>query len=223
MFHNFSLPFSPVNKYEKINTQLLFSTINIKKIIEPWIFQLFAAKPFPRSFVNYNDLNLQENLKLNVAITFQCLFFGIRIDQSIAFQVTKVTKGEDPSAEVPRRGGVRAQGLLWEGRRKGTFTCPCYPHLQGLFWPRRVYAAEQVVDIWPAPDNLTVQRLKHFVAWKDCELRLAISGLHVRYQLLNSMTLVKIEGLGGTTLPKLSFMRTTTRSLLAHHVKGAKQ
>ena len=108
------LPFSPVNKYEKINTQLLFSTINIKKIIEPWIFQLFAAKPFPRSFVNYNDLNLQENLKLNVAITFQCLFFGIRIDQSIAFQVTKVTKGEDPSAEVPRdySGKEGGRGLL---------------------------------------------------------------------------------------------------------------
>ena len=32
------LPFFPVNKYEKINTQLLFSTVNIKMIIEPWIF-----------------------------------------------------------------------------------------------------------------------------------------------------------------------------------------
>ena len=32
------LPFFPVNKYEKINTQLLFSTVNIKKIIEPWMF-----------------------------------------------------------------------------------------------------------------------------------------------------------------------------------------
>ena len=53
-------------------------------------------------------MNLEENLKLNVAITFQFLFFGIRIDQSIAFQVTKVTKGEDPSAKVPRGGEVRA-------------------------------------------------------------------------------------------------------------------
>ena len=32
------LPFSPLNKYEKINTQLLFSAVNIKKIIETWIF-----------------------------------------------------------------------------------------------------------------------------------------------------------------------------------------
>ena len=59
-------------------------------------------------FLNYNDVNLEENSKLNVAINFQFLFFGIRIDQSIALQLTKVTKGEDPSAEVPRRGGVRA-------------------------------------------------------------------------------------------------------------------
>ena len=35
-------------------------------------------------------------------------FFGISIDQSIALQVTKVPKGEDPSAQVPRRGEVRA-------------------------------------------------------------------------------------------------------------------
>ena len=143
--------------------QLLFSTVNMKKIIEPWIFQLFAGKPFPQSFLNYNDVNLEENSKLNVAINFQFSFFGIRIDQSIALQLTKVTKGEDPSAEVPRRGGVRAQGLKWEGRRKGPFTSPCYPQLQGLFWPRRVYAPKQVVDIQlfnkSAPDNLTVQRM----------------------------------------------------------------
>ena len=60
-------------------------------------------------------MNLEENSKLNVAINFQFLFFGIRIDQSIALQLTKVTKGEDPSAEVPRRGGVRAKGLKCEG------------------------------------------------------------------------------------------------------------
>ena len=53
-------------------------------------------------------MNLEENSKLNVAIKFQFLLFGVRIDQSIALQVTKVPKGEDPSAEVPRRGGVRA-------------------------------------------------------------------------------------------------------------------
>ena len=63
---------------------------------------------FPWSFVNYNDVNLEEYSKLNVAINFQVLFFGIRIDQSIALQVTKILKGEDPSAEVPRRGEVRA-------------------------------------------------------------------------------------------------------------------
>ena len=32
------LPFPPVIKNGEINTQLLFSTVNIKKIIEPWIF-----------------------------------------------------------------------------------------------------------------------------------------------------------------------------------------
>ena len=53
-------------------------------------------------------MNLEENSKLNVAINFQFLLFGIKIDQSIALQVTKVPKGEDPSAEVPRRGEVRA-------------------------------------------------------------------------------------------------------------------
>ena len=63
---------------------------------------------FPWSFVNYNDVNLEEYSKLNVTINFQFLFFGIRIDQSIALQVTKILKGEDPSAEVPRRGEVRA-------------------------------------------------------------------------------------------------------------------
>ena len=63
---------------------------------------------FPWSFVNYNDVNLEEYSKLNVVINFQFLFFGIRIDQSIALQVTKILKGEDPSAEVPRRGEVRA-------------------------------------------------------------------------------------------------------------------
>ena len=53
-------------------------------------------------------MNLEENSKLNVAINFQFLFFGIRIDQSIALQLTKVPRGEDPSAEVPKRGGGRS-------------------------------------------------------------------------------------------------------------------
>ena len=41
---------------------------------------------------------------------FKFLFFGIRIDQSIAFQVTKVPRGEDPSVEVLRRGRGRGRG-----------------------------------------------------------------------------------------------------------------
>ena len=60
-------------------------------------------------------MNLEENSKLNVAINFQFLFFGIRIDQSIALQVTKVPRGEDSSAEVPKRGGRRRD---LNGRKK---------------------------------------------------------------------------------------------------------
>ena len=62
--------------------------------------------------MNYDDVNLEKNQKLNVAINFLFLFFGIRIDQSIAFQVKKVPRGGDPSAKVPSRGG--------EGRGQGT-------------------------------------------------------------------------------------------------------
>ena len=51
------LPFSPVNKNEKINIQLLLSTINIKTVVEPYIFSLFAGKQFPQSSVNYYDVN----------------------------------------------------------------------------------------------------------------------------------------------------------------------
>ena len=43
------------------------------------------------------------------------MFFGIRIDQSIAFQLTKVPRGEDPSAEVPKRGGGRSDLSAKEG------------------------------------------------------------------------------------------------------------
>ena len=65
----------------EINTQLLFSTVHdIKTIVEPWILELFAGKPFPQSSVNHNDVNIVENSKLNVAISFQSLFFGRRID-----------------------------------------------------------------------------------------------------------------------------------------------
>ena len=41
---------------------------------------IFAGKPFPQSSVNHNDVNIVENSKLNVAISFQSLFFGRRID-----------------------------------------------------------------------------------------------------------------------------------------------
>ena len=37
MFHNCFTVF-PCKKNENINTQLLFSTVNIKKVIEPWTF-----------------------------------------------------------------------------------------------------------------------------------------------------------------------------------------
>ena len=50
-------------------------------------------------------MNSEENSKLNVVINFEFVFFGIRIDQWIALQLTKVRRREDPSAEVPRRGG----------------------------------------------------------------------------------------------------------------------
>ena len=51
---------------------------------------------------------------------------------------------------------LKCPGGEGEGRRdlrKGPFTCPCYPHLQGLFWPRRVCPADQVVDIWLTSSN----------------------------------------------------------------------
>ena len=62
-------------------------------------------------------MNLEEDSKLNVVINFQFVFFGIRIDQSIALQLTKVPRGEDPSAEVPRRGGGRRDLSGKEGER----------------------------------------------------------------------------------------------------------
>ena len=63
-------------------------------------------------------MNLVENSKLTVAINFQFLFFEIRIDQSIALKLTKVLRGEDPSAEVPKRGGGR-RDLSGKGGGRG--------------------------------------------------------------------------------------------------------
>ena len=91
-------------------------------------------------------MNLVENSKLNVAINFQFWFFGIRIDQSIASQLTKVPRGEDPSAEVPKRGGGRRDLSGKEGGR--AFYLSMLASFTGLIWPRRVCPAEQVVDIW---------------------------------------------------------------------------
>ena len=92
---------------EKKHSSYFLQSI-LKRLSSHGYFSYSRENRFRGAIVNYNDVNLEENSKLNVAITFQFLFFGIRIDQSIAFQVTKVTKGEDPSAEVPRRGEVRA-------------------------------------------------------------------------------------------------------------------
>ena len=63
MFHNSFYRFPPVNKNEKINTQLLLAKININMVIEPWIFYLLAGKSFPQSSINYNDVNLEKKIK----------------------------------------------------------------------------------------------------------------------------------------------------------------
>ena len=83
MFHNSFYRFPPVNKNEKINTHLLFATININMVIEPWIFYLFAGKSFPQSSVNYKDVNLEKKLKIECRDQFSIFVFGRRIDQSI--------------------------------------------------------------------------------------------------------------------------------------------
>ena len=83
MFHNSFYRFPPVNKNEKINTQLLFATININTVIEPWIYSLFAGKSFPQSSVNYNAVNLEKKLTIECRDQFSIFVFGRRIDQSI--------------------------------------------------------------------------------------------------------------------------------------------
>ena len=65
----------------------------------------------------------------------------------------KSTKRGGPKCWSAQEGKGKGVGLKWEGRRKGPFTCPCYPHLQGLFWPRRVCPSDQVVDIWLTSSN----------------------------------------------------------------------
>ena len=56
---------------------------HIKTIIEPWIFSLFAGKPFPQSSVNYNDMNLEKKLKTECCDQFSIFVFRRTIDQSI--------------------------------------------------------------------------------------------------------------------------------------------
>ena len=105
------LPFSPVIKNGKINTQLLFSKVNIKKIIEPWIFYLFAGKPFALSSVNYNDVNLEENWKLNVATDFQIFLF-----RNKNWSIDRI-----PSDKSTKRGGPKCRSAQ-EGKGKGVGT-----------------------------------------------------------------------------------------------------
>ena len=59
-------------------------------------------------------MNLEKKLKIECCDQFSIFVFGRRIDQSITLLVTKVPRGEDPSAEVPRRSGGGGGG----GRRE---------------------------------------------------------------------------------------------------------
>ena len=74
-------------------------------------------------------MNLEENSKLNVAINFQFLFFGRRIDQSITLQVTKVPRGED------RRGGVRGERTEGGRKEEGAFYLSMLITITELIWP----------------------------------------------------------------------------------------
>ena len=121
MFHNF-FPVLPCDQKWKINKerkkQLLFSTVNIKTTNQSIDILVISAKTVFESSVSYNDVTeLEENSKFNVAINFQFLVFGGRIDQLITVQVTKVPRGEDLSAEVPRRGG-EGGGKRLEGEER---------------------------------------------------------------------------------------------------------
>ena len=70
-----------------------------------------------------------------IAINFQFLFFGRRIDQSITLQVTKVPRGEDPSAEMPRRGGVRGERTEGGRKEEGAFYLSMLITITELIWP----------------------------------------------------------------------------------------
>ena len=74
------------------------------------------------------------NLELNVAINFQFSFFGRRIDQSITLQATKVPRGEDPSAEMPMRGGVRGKGTEGGRKEEGAFYLSMLITITEIIW-----------------------------------------------------------------------------------------
>ena len=114
-------------------------------VIEPWIFYLFAGKSFPQSSVNYNDVNLEKKLKMECRDQFSIFVFGRRIDQSITLQVTKVPRGEDPTAEVPRRSGGGG-GRRVEGRRD----CNWSPSLMSDTTRELALGKKREIQLWSA-------------------------------------------------------------------------
>ena len=135
MFHNSFYRFPPVNKNEKINTQLLFATININMVIEPWIFYLFAGKSFPQSSVNYNDVNLEKKLKIECRDQFSIFVFGRRINRSRS----KYQEGRTQVQEWGWGGGV-------EGRRD----CNCPPSsMSDTSWELAL-GKKQEIQLWSA-------------------------------------------------------------------------
>lgn len=75
----------------------------------------------------------------------------ISIDYTPSDKSTK--RGRPKCRNAPRRGGEgereRGKGEGTKVRRKlrkGPFTCPFYPHLEGS--PRRICATKHVVDFW---------------------------------------------------------------------------
>ena len=165
------LPFSPVIKNGKINTQLLFSKVNIQKFIEPCIFYLFAGKPFALSSVNYNDVNLEENWKLNVATDFQIFLFRNKNWSIDRIPSDKSTKRGGPKCRSAQEGKGKGVGTL-SGKEGGRSLLLVHANT-GIIWPRRVCAAEQVVDIWITGSwqfhclaSLTWCRLKKGESWR---------------------------------------------------------
>ena len=73
--------------------------------------------------------------------------FWFSVEELITVQVTKVPRGEDLSAEVPRRGGEGRGRRLKGGERVLVLVVLVHAALiSGLTWPGQVCAAKQVVD-----------------------------------------------------------------------------